>query len=63
MNVFFYFFIYIHTIFSIKNTLKLDYYNDIVYSRDLTQGWNYVEVVDTMPSLSSSRYEIRASWN
>lgn len=46
------------------NFIKVgDYYNDIVYSRDLTQGWNYVEVVDTMPSLSSSRYEIRASWN
>jgi len=46
------------------NFIKVgDSFNDIVYNRDLTQGWNYIEVVDTMPSLSSSRYEIRASWN
>ncbi|GEM_PF-1941568 len=45
------------------NFIKVgDYYNDTVNARDLTQGWNYIEVVDTMPSLSQSRYEIRASW-
>ncbi|MGE7091109.1 hypothetical protein ACQKII_06525 [Lysinibacillus sp. NPDC048646] len=33
-----------------------------VLANDLTQGWNYIEVVDTRPGLSASYYDLKVTW-
>ncbi|UPW82251.1 hypothetical protein [Lysinibacillus sp. Ag94] len=40
-----------------------DEYHDIVSSSDLTKGWNYIEIVDTMPSTKySSYFDLKVTW-
>ncbi|TKI70099.1 hypothetical protein FC756_08305 [Lysinibacillus mangiferihumi] len=34
-----------------------------VLAKDLTYGWNYIEVVDTRPSLNASYFDLKVTWN
>ncbi|OMP28181.1 MULTISPECIES: hypothetical protein [Bacillus] len=61
----------VSVIFDSKGSHKISILNgnffevgtDIAFFPDITSGWNYIEVVDTRPSLGASYFDLKIQWN
>ncbi|MFE3573961.1 hypothetical protein [Lysinibacillus sp. NPDC059133] len=44
------------------NFIEIGTDRDVILANDLTNGWNYIEVVDTRPSAGASYYDLKIKW-